>query len=61
MKADKETVAYCRLGEGRSHMWFALEYLLGFEQVRNYDGSSSEWGNLVDLPIDQGEVNAVHA
>ena len=52
-KAD--TVAYCRIGERSSHTWFVLTYLLGFDKVRNYDGSWTEWGNLVGAPIEKGE------
>ncbi|MCL5670154.1 MAG: sulfurtransferase [Acidobacteria bacterium] len=55
-RPDKETVAYCRIGERSSHTWFVLKYLLGFEKVRNYDGSWTEWGNLVDAPIEKGET-----
>ena len=54
VKPDRETIAYCRIGERSSHTWFVLKYLLGFEQVRNYDGSWTEWGNLVDAPIAKG-------
>lgn len=50
---DHETVAYCRIGERSSHTWFALTYLLGFEKVRNYDGSWTEWGNTVAAPIER--------
>jgi thiosulfate/3-mercaptopyruvate sulfurtransferase len=46
-----ETIAYCRIGERSSHTWFVLKYLLGYEKVRNYDGSWTEWGNLVGAPI----------
>ncbi|MCF7803193.1 MAG: sulfurtransferase [Candidatus Marinimicrobia bacterium] len=54
----KETVAYCRIGERSSHTWFVLKYLLGYEKVRNYDGSWTEWGNLVGAPIEQGDGQA---
>jgi thiosulfate/3-mercaptopyruvate sulfurtransferase len=47
------TIAYCRIGERSSHTWFALKYLLGFENVRNYDGSWTEWGNMVNVPIER--------
>ena len=49
----KPTIAYCRIGERSSHSWFALKYLLGFENVRNYDGSWTEWGNSVGVPIER--------
>ncbi len=51
---NQETIAYCRIGERSSHTWFVLKYLLGFSKVRNYDGSWTEWGNLVDAPIAKG-------
>jgi len=51
---DKDVVAYCRIGERSSHTWFVLKYLLGYPNVRNYDGSWTEWGNLVDAPIEKG-------
>jgi len=47
----EEVIAYCRIGERSSHTWFVLKYLLGFNQVRNYDGSWTEWGNLIGAPI----------
>ena len=46
-----EVIAYCRIGERSSHTWFVLKYLLGYDNVRNYDGSWTEWGNLVGAPI----------
>lgn len=49
-----DVVAYCRIGERSSHTWFVLTYLLGFDHVRNYDGSWTEWGNAVRVPIVQG-------
>lgn len=49
----EETVTYCRIGERSSHTWFVLKYLLGFERVKNYDGSWTEWGNLVGAPIER--------
>ena len=49
-----EVIAYCRIGERSSHTWFALKYLLGVKNVRNYDGSWTEWGNLVGAPIAKG-------
>ena len=50
---DKEVIAYCRIGERSSHTWFVLKYLLGNPNVRNYDGSWTEWGNLVRTPIEK--------
>jgi thiosulfate/3-mercaptopyruvate sulfurtransferase len=50
---DDEVIAYCRIGERSSHTWFVLTHLLGFERVRNYDGSWTEWGNLVRAPIER--------
>ena len=53
---DQEVVAYCRIGERSSIAWFALHELLGYENVVNYDGSWTEWGNLVNAPIETGEA-----
>jgi len=50
---DDDVITYCRIGERSSHTWFVLTYLLGFENVRNYDGSWTEWGNLVRAPIER--------
>ena len=50
---SKPTIAYCRIGERSSHTWFVLKYLLGLADVRNYDGSWTEYGNLIDVPIDK--------
>ncbi|MGH7469902.1 MAG: sulfurtransferase [Longimicrobiales bacterium] len=51
VSADRPVIAYCRIGERSSHTWFALRYLLGYSDVRNYDGSWTEWGNLVGAPV----------
>ncbi len=53
LSADKEVVVYCRIGERSSHTWFVLTQLLGYPKVRNYDGSWTEWGNLVGVPIEK--------
>jgi thiosulfate/3-mercaptopyruvate sulfurtransferase len=50
---EKEVIAYCRIGERSSHTWFVLKYLLGYPQVRNYDGSWTEWGSSIGTPIDK--------
>jgi thiosulfate/3-mercaptopyruvate sulfurtransferase len=51
--ADRPVIAYCRIGERSSHTWFVLKYLLGFPDVKNYDGSWTEWGNLVGAPVEK--------
>jgi thiosulfate/3-mercaptopyruvate sulfurtransferase len=53
IKGDSEVIAYCRIGERSSLTWFVLKYLLGYPNVKNYDGSWTEWGNLVDAPIEK--------
>ncbi len=53
IKSDNEVIAYCRIGERSSLTWFVLKYLLGYPNVKNYDGSWTEWGNLVDAPIEK--------
>ncbi|MEA2602269.1 MAG: thiosulfate/3-mercaptopyruvate sulfurtransferase [Acidobacteriota bacterium] len=53
LKQDDDVVVYCRIGERSSHTWFVLTHLLGYKQVRNYDGSWTEWGNLVGVPIER--------
>jgi thiosulfate/3-mercaptopyruvate sulfurtransferase len=53
LERNEEVIAYCRIGERSSHTWFVLTYLLGFPNVRNYDGSWTEWGNLVGAPIER--------
>ena len=55
---SKPIITYCRIGERSSHSWFVLKYLLGYDNVSNYDGSWTEWGNLVGAPIERGEAAA---
>jgi thiosulfate/3-mercaptopyruvate sulfurtransferase len=59
--ADQDVIAYCRIGERSSHTWFVLHELLGFERVRNYDGSWTEYGSLVGVPIEKSVPVAVPA
>jgi thiosulfate/3-mercaptopyruvate sulfurtransferase len=51
---NRDTIAYCRIGERSSHTWFVLTYLLGLKNVKNYDGSWTEYGNVVGAPIEKG-------
>lgn len=53
LKPGDDVIAYCRIGERSSHTWFVLKYLLGYDTVRNYDGSWTEWGNVVRAPIER--------
>ncbi|WP_435107849.1 sulfurtransferase [Nocardiopsis synnemataformans] len=55
---DKDIIAYCRIGERSSHTWFALHEILGLENVKNYDGSWTEYGSLVGVPVELGEAEA---
>jgi thiosulfate/3-mercaptopyruvate sulfurtransferase len=55
---SRPVISYCRIGERSSHTWFVLKYLLGFDRVTNYDGSWTEWGNLVGAPIEKGAAAA---
>ena len=55
---SKPVIAYCRIGERSSHTWFVLKYLLGYQNVSNYDGSWTEWGNLVGAPVEKGAAGS---
>jgi thiosulfate/3-mercaptopyruvate sulfurtransferase len=57
---DKQVITYCRIGERSSHTWFVLKYLLGYPNVRNYDGSWTEWGNMVAAPIERDAPTETH-
>ncbi len=59
LKSSDDIIAYCRIGERSSHTWFVLTYLLGYDKVRNYDGSWTEWGNSVRMPIETGPAGTV--
>ena len=59
IEGDKPVIAYCRIGERSSYSWFVLKYLLGYKNVVNYDGSWTEWGNLVGAPIERGAAEPV--
>ena len=59
LTADQEVIPYCRLGVRASYSWFVLKYLLGYDRVRNYDGSWTEWGNSVGVPI-EADASAEH-
>ena len=54
--ADQDIIAYCRIGERSSHTWFVLHELLGYPRVRNYDGSWTEWGSMINVPIENPAV-----
>jgi thiosulfate/3-mercaptopyruvate sulfurtransferase len=58
---SKPVIAYCRIGERSSHTWFVLKYLLGYDKVVNYDGSWTEWGNLVGAPVETGSAKGAAA
>jgi thiosulfate/3-mercaptopyruvate sulfurtransferase len=58
---SKPVIAYCRIGERSSHTWFVLKYLLGLDKVTNYDGSWTEWGNLVGAPVEKGTTASAKA
>jgi thiosulfate/3-mercaptopyruvate sulfurtransferase len=53
INSDNDIITYCRIGERSAHTWFVLTHLLGYPRVRNYDGSWTEWGNLVRAPIEK--------
>jgi len=59
VRGEEEVVAYCRIGERSAHTWFVLKYLLGYDNVKNYDGSWTEWGNLVGAPIENPSATPI--
>jgi thiosulfate/3-mercaptopyruvate sulfurtransferase len=61
VSGSQPVIAYCRIGERSSHTWFVLKYLLGYKDVTNYDGSWTEWGNLVGAPVERGTSSKVAA
>ena len=61
IEAAKPAISYCRIGERSSHTWFVLKYLLGVKDVKNYDGSWTEWGNLVGAPVERGAAKGIGA
>lgn len=61
ISGDKPIISYCRIGERSSHSWFVLKYLLGYGNVKNYDGSWTEWGNLVGAPVETGPSRTIPA
>jgi thiosulfate/3-mercaptopyruvate sulfurtransferase len=61
VSGERPIITYCRIGERSSHSWFVLRYLLGIENVKNYDGSWTEWGNLVGVPVETGTGAGVAA
>jgi len=61
INGSKPVIAYCRIGERSSHSWFVLKYLLGYKNVKNYDGSWTEWGNLVGAPVERGAAASASA
>jgi thiosulfate/3-mercaptopyruvate sulfurtransferase len=58
---DKDVITYCRIGERASHSWFVLHELLGYPRVRNYDGSWTEWGSVIGVPIENPSLRAARA
>ena len=61
VNGSRPIIAYCRIGERSSHTWFVLKYLLGYQNVSNYDGSWTEWGNLVGAPVEKGAASSAKA